>query len=319
MKKIKRIFIDMKARSDSPSLAKGWHLGGARRAETDDGVVDNKNNVCFITTTPATPWPPLRQRRGISTEPRIKIFAACCLLFSILVAAPAFAATDSSCADENNEYVNQRLALCSTAAYNVGLISNPDDANLKNTMNEVVALKTTIMTQQMKKQYDYLETTIKRFKIQLEKAILTAKMEAAGAAAEAASGGGAGGSSSNGLSGTQNCTGKGTPPEVISCLQNNLSITRAAFENKDYSNNIRRQIANDASNALTYGSNVCVSSKGNPAPEFCKGVENCKTQSYMTTGPNGTIKTCIENLTALLSNASYNYSQANRQTGYMIR
>ncbi|MDR1361014.1 MAG: hypothetical protein LBJ18_01745 [Rickettsiales bacterium] len=52
----------IKLGANSPSLAMGW-------LATPDGVVDNKNNVCFMTTTPATPWPPLRQRRGITTEP----------------------------------------------------------------------------------------------------------------------------------------------------------------------------------------------------------------------------------------------------------
>jgi hypothetical protein len=117
---------------------------------------------------------------------------------------------------EENEYINSAVALCSTHAYNIGETSNPKDAATRQRMNDVVALKSTIITQQMKKQYDFLDVTLKRFKTQLEKAILAAKVQAAGGVAE--------GSSSGGVSRAVylNCGMKGDTDTIV-CVRQNLT------------------------------------------------------------------------------------------------
>ena len=95
----------------------------------------------------------------------------------ILVAGPVRAAGDG-CEDEKNDRITPELALCSVHAYNIGSSSNPTGAD-KQLMKEIIALKTTVITQQMNKQYEYMEAMIRRFKTQLEKAVLTTKLQAA--------------------------------------------------------------------------------------------------------------------------------------------
>ena len=159
------------------------------------------------------------------------LFAVCCAL---LFAVPAMAASGDRCDDdEKYPYIDQTLALCSVHAYNIGAVTNPEDAASRQAMQEVVALKTTVMTQQMKKQYDYLEVTIKRFKTQLEKAILTAKMEAAGAAPGEVDKSSA---KTSGLAGTENCSWGRNTEESLSCLRRNLGEINKGIAARDFTN-----------------------------------------------------------------------------------
>lgn len=183
-----------------------------------------------------------------------KILLAAFCAFSISVGTVM--AASNGCDEEKNDFINQRLALCSTHAYNIGMTQNPEGPGEREIMNEVVALKTTIMTQQMKKQYDYLETTIKRFKTQLEKAILVAKVEAAGASSE--SGGASGGSGyassdkSIILSGAENCRLKTSTTGSFECLQNNLRIVRNAIAAGNLGQ-AKRQLDEDIKQAILFG------------------------------------------------------------------
>ena len=129
------------------------------------------------------------------------------------LALPAFAATtNNGCDNESNDRINPEIALCSTHVYNIGQDQNRPSESDKQLMKNVVALKTTVMTQQMYKQYEYLNATLRRLKIQLEKATLNATLQAAGAKSEggSSSGGLAGGNSNNDdktifLAGANNC------------------------------------------------------------------------------------------------------------------
>lgn len=167
---------------------------------------------------------------------------------SILFNVPAFSA-QNGCEDENNDRINQELALCSVHAYNIGLVTNPDNPADKQAMNDAVALKTTIMTQQMKRQYDYLETTIKRFKIQLEKSILTSKMEAAGASTDTSGSSSSKSSDKNIiLAGTENCNNKSTRAEVYTCLRSNYNlIYNMSNGGQNMNADIKKQLASDFS------------------------------------------------------------------------
>lgn len=165
----------------------------------------------------------------------------------------AFGAVGNGC-DENseNEYINPELALCSTHVYNIGGVENIEDESQREIMRDVIALKTTIMTQQMYKQYEYLEATIKRFKTQLEKAVLTTKLQAAGADATGASSSSGNGSSfkSNDrnifIAGVENCNNKITNQKVYECLQSNFnSIYNASNNGQNMSVELRKQLAND--------------------------------------------------------------------------
>lgn len=191
-------------------------------------------------------------------------------LFVLFLAPAAFAAADTSCDDENNEYINQRLALCSVHAYNIGATENPTDIAQQQAIKDVVALKTTIMTQQMKKQYDFLEVTVRRFKTQLEKAILVSKMEAAGAGSESS----ASGQSTDKnvvLNGAENCLLKNSTAEGRTCIQNNLRLVVMAVDSGN-TGQARNQLTKDLSFANSYGIT---------APDNCKSysdkmsVTNC--------------------------------------------
>lgn len=143
---------------------------------------------------------------------------------------------------DNNLYINPLVSICTVHAYNIGSTSNPEDKTVKQNMNTVIALKTTIITQQMKKQYDYLETTIKRLRTQLEKAILTNKMEAAGAESSESSYNS--GKSSNKniiLSGAQDCNTVYSNSDLLTCLGNNLNLIASSNDKT----NARKQLESD--------------------------------------------------------------------------
>lgn len=186
---------------------------------------------------------------GLSKKRNVLMGMICTLA---VLAFPAGAA-DNGCGDEENDRITPELALCSVHAYNIGAEINPGTQSERQIMNDVVALKTTIMTQQMKKQYDYLEATIGRFKTQLGKAILTAQMEAAGASSENGTSGGGGSSFKSGdknvvLAGTENCNNKKTSAEVYECLRNNYYvIDNMSNGGQTVSTEVRKQLAADYS------------------------------------------------------------------------
>lgn len=106
-----------------------------------------------------------------------KIFVTGVMLGCVLV-MPTWAAASNGC--DIYDEINPEVALCTVHAYNIRSEVNPDYSR-RSEMQEVIALKTTIIAQQMYKQYEYLEAMIRRLKTQLEKATLTASLQAAGA------------------------------------------------------------------------------------------------------------------------------------------
>ncbi len=177
-------------------------------------------------------------------------------------------AADNGCMDEDNDRITPELALCSTHVFNIGDVSNPANDNDKQLMRDVVALKTTVMTQQMKKQYDYLEATIRRFKTQLEKAILTTKLQAAGATDDN-SGGGASASRDKNvvLIGAENCMLKSSTSAGLTCIQSNIRIVLQAVSAGNVGE-AYRQLQKDLGFANSYG----VKCGGNQ----CDTYEKCK-------------------------------------------
>lgn len=171
--------------------------------------------------------------------------------------APAggFAAEDIECG-----YFNPAFGLCSVHSHNVkyvdnttGMPTNPTKSEDVALMNEVIALKSTVIAQQLKEQYDQLNAIIKRFKTQLEKAVLTSKIEVA--TGNAASGNNSSGSySSSGgtsIAGASDCMTYSGSSNIGSCLMTNSAlITNVA--NSDTST-AKKQLANDLYVADMYG------------------------------------------------------------------
>lgn len=174
------------------------------------------------------------------------------LLLGLVMAVPAFAATrDNGCGDPDNVYINPELALCSVHAYNIGHTNNPNSSSADSQiMRDVVALKTTVMMQQMYKQYSFLEATINRIKTQLKREILTTQAEVAGAPSGSSSGASSVGGN-NGVSGAENCRTAGSTSDVMSCLSRNVDRIATAISNSDIGA-ARRQIETDLETMRLY-------------------------------------------------------------------
>ena len=167
----------------------------------------------------------------------------------VLLVCPVFAASDNGCSNDANNRVAPVLALCSSHTYNIGLPYNPTTDSDKQLMRDVIGLKSTVMMQQMYKQYQYLESTLNRLKTQLEREILTTKLEAVGAtpASSSTSSSAANASDMNiYLAGTTNCNNMATTAEVYTCLRNNYNlIYNMSNGGTNLTIELRRQLAND--------------------------------------------------------------------------
>lgn len=168
------------------------------------------------------------------------------VVISLFIDGYAFGASNG-CDKEYNDRINQEIALCSVHAYNANFETNPEKSEDKQTMRDVIALKTTVITQQLEQQYDFLEATVKRLKTQLQKAVLTTKLEASGASSESSS------SSSTGdrniyLAGTSNCNNESTVSGVFTCLRNNYNlIYNMSNGGTNLTTELRKQLAQDCS------------------------------------------------------------------------
>ena len=174
------------------------------------------------------------------------ILAGLCV--ALVIWTPAVA--DNGCDSDDNDAIVAELALCSTHAYNIGETKNPSGAD-KELMRDVIAMKTTLITQQMYRQYEQMESMLRRLKTQLEKAVLTTGLQAKGASSSSSS------SSSGGSSfksddrnihiyGAKNCNEELLPTDVMKCLNNNMNtISNATGNADDVSLEAAKQLAND--------------------------------------------------------------------------
>lgn len=171
---------------------------------------------------------------------------------------------DDGCEKESNDRIAPELALCSVHAYNIGISQNPSGAD-KQLMKEIVALKTTVIAQQMNKQYEYMDAMIRRFKTQLEKAVLTTKLQAAGAtptnsggssssggSSYGGSGGSGGGRTNNGLANAEDCMNSYTNySDIYQCLLRNVAKIQSAVTSGDLGV-ARRQLSTDLTALSSY-------------------------------------------------------------------
>lgn len=137
--------------------------------------------------------------------------------------------------DEECPYINPIYAICDTHVFNKGEVTNSTNSSTRDKVHEIVALKTTVVAQQMYKQYEYLAATLRRLKTHLEKAVFSADVQMSGAK----SGGEDSESSwavtnsqkSEGiyLSGAANCYA-GDTNAMLECLRSNLSTILGAIK-----------------------------------------------------------------------------------------
>ena len=174
-----------------------------------------------------------------------KIFAT---LIAAVFVVPAFAASDNGCGDDDNNRIVPVLALCSSHTYNIGLPYNPTTDSDKQLMRDVVAMKSTIMMQQMYKQYQFLESTLSRLKTQLEREILTSQLQAAGAASGDSSPSASASAQDRNvyIVGASNCNNAATTADVFTCLRNNYNLINSMSNSgTNLTIELRRQLEND--------------------------------------------------------------------------
>lgn len=166
---------------------------------------------------------------------RLKISCVLCAVLGVMcVGTPVMAATVSNgCDKDDNNRIVPMLALCSTHVYNLGLTENPTTASDRQLMRDVIALKSTVIMQQMYKQYEYIEATVQRLKTQLEREILTTKFETAGASSSERASSGSSLTGNNGVTGAENCINAGLTKDVMECLSRNLDRITTAINDAD--------------------------------------------------------------------------------------
>ena len=148
--------------------------------------------------------------------------------------------------EENCPYIAGTYAICDTHPYNNGMskLDSKKSEDIEN-IREILGLKIIVISQQMYKQYEYLNATLRRLKIQLEKAVLTSTLEAAGAKSDgetSSSGGGLLGASKN--SQYTDCSGKDFQGTLY-CLRQNYSALSANINNKKCDKVAKQQLNKD--------------------------------------------------------------------------
>lgn len=145
--------------------------------------------------------------------------------------------------DKDVSYVDPMFALCDTHAWNAGIESNDDingsgKSDNREKMNEIIKLKTTVIAQQMYKQYATLEQMIKQLKVMLEKEVLKASVQVAG------------GTSSDDDTSTDKVEFDTCSPideeTALSCLRSNYSKLQPYVTKKNLKNNVKKQLTADS-------------------------------------------------------------------------
>ena len=171
-------------------------------------------------------------------------------------------------------------------------------------MRETIALKTTVMTQQMYQQYEYLDAMVKRFRTQLEKAVLKTKLAAAGADTNESSTSGSLSFKSSDrnifIAGVSNCNNELTNQKVFECLNTNLnSIYNASNNGQNVTTELKKQLANDYDLAIK----ACGSS--------CKSNTKCEKSKDISTVKD--FRECLDDLRTAVRNGYENTQQRQQQ------
>ena len=146
--------------------------------------------------------------------------------------------------DCNNDfaYVSPIYALCNVHRYNLDEdgttdVANFTDADTKEKVRQNVALKTTVIAQQMYKQYVMVESMIKRLKIQLEKAVLNANLQVAGGTSSK--------SSDDSIKVEfSDCAGK-SAENALNCVQSNYTKLKPFVDKGNSKRTVREQLYSD--------------------------------------------------------------------------
>ena len=221
------------------------------------------------------------------------------LFGTAILSNDVFAASSNGCDNADNNYITPELALCSTHVYNIGQTTNQDSASVKQAMRDVVALKSTIMMQQMYKQYQYLDATLSRLKTQLEREILTSQLEVAGASSSDSGSSYGSITGNNGVAGAENCMTAGLTDDVMNCLARNLERITNAINSSDIGA-AKRQIETDLTALQMYDKldkSSCPVTENNQqvtktmSASLCQTTQTC--QTAFQTNNRQTMTECV--------------------------
>ena len=228
-------------------------------------------------------------------------------IFNVICSALLCALPVAVHATEECPYFSPALALCSVHAYNVGDVSNPTDTARATEIQEIIGMKTTVMVQQLKQQYDELNAVIKRFKTQLEKAVLTSKIEVITGTTSSSTNSSASGSSYSAtvLAGAEDC-GSLSKADTYDCLLRNLNKINQAAEKDPTS--ARKQLINDL--IVADGYKMC---SGKKCTEDLK--PDCSENVLRGTGKAGILK-CTQQLRYNISSAKEDFEDKKNQSRY---
>ncbi len=225
---------------------------------------------------------------------------------AVLCASNGAFAASNGCDKDDADYISPTLALCSTHVYNIGETENTKDSAKKQEMRETIALKTTVMTQQMYQQYEYLDAMVKRFRTQLEKAVLKTKLAAAGADTGETSSGSSFrmNNSSVKLAGAQDCVSM-SYQNAYSCLMSNIQLVMNTVRGGNNIGEAKKQLEEDLKAAATWG--IVTEENG-----VYKNLDKCNNLK----ATSNSITPCANQLNAMVSKASYNMEQQSKGRTY---
>lgn len=138
-------------------------------------------------------------------------------------------------------YIDPLFALCDTHVWNDGQQDNDKittDSEKQKRVKEIIGLKSTVITQQMYKQYTTLEKMLKQLKIMLEKEVLKASLQVSGASGD--------GDSSGGTDKVEFTKCSAFDDETaLSCLRDNYAKMQPLVESGRLNTNYKKQLKED--------------------------------------------------------------------------
>lgn len=235
------------------------------------------------------------------------ILAGLCV--ALVVCVPAVA--DNGCENDDNDAIVAELALCSTHAYNIAETKNPTGAN-KELMRDVIAMKTTLITQQMYRQYEQMESMLRRLKTQLEKAVLTTGLEAKGASSSSSSSSFKSDDRNIHMAGVNNCLNYYQDSELLKCYTENLNmIVNMSGNGNNVSSELKKQLVQDfckLSDQQINGKENC-SSERKRFDDYCKVEDAEKPQTL----DKRKFQSMIDSMRSCLQNQYRAYNDSQRQ------
>lgn len=206
------------------------------------------------------------------------------------------------------EAIEPAYGICDVHAFNKNLSEMSSDDDISKT-KEVIGKKITLISQQLYKQYEYLNATVNRLKIQLEKAVLTTQLEKAGAGSSG-SGGGSGSSRNDDktiyLAGAENCSNKSSFENGYACLQSNISLILTAV-----SSNVKQacnQLISTVDSAKVWGV-IVDDDKTLETPSECKNLR--------TSCGKDIVRNCAQKLNVKVLNAIRNENRRDQGIKYI--